>query len=152
MSDILHREAYAGRREYSGVEVAFPPIVDPATWEKAQAAIRQRRSEPTGQTRHIYTLQSLVSCSECGRRFIARTKNGVSPSPIRYYLCGGKGDDGEKCRKTRHIRADRLERLVWDLLADFLLNPDAMRAVVETATAPDVLNRTSGRLSGTLPV
>ena len=150
--NILNREAYAGRSEYNGVAVAFPPIVEPAAWDKAQAAIRKRRFERTGQTRHTYTLQSLVECVECGRRFTARTKtkptkaNGLRPIPTRYYECGGSRD-GVKCRKTRYVRADRLEELVWGLLEDLLLDPDTMRGAVEKATSPDTLDRDIRQIS-----
>ena len=136
---ILHEPAYGGSREYSGVAVDFPPIVEREVFERARALIRRRRSQPTGHTRHNYSLQSKVECLVCGRRFIARTKNGVSPNPIRYYVCGGS-PDGAKCRKTRHVRAERLEALVWGLLADLLLDPAMIRAVVETATEPDTLD------------
>ena len=137
---ILHEVAYGGSREYSGIAVDFPPIVEREVFEQARALIRRRRSQPTGHTRHNYSLQSKVECLVCGRRFVARTKNGVSPAPLRYYVCGGS-PDGAKCRKTRHVRADRLEALVWGLLADLLADPDMIRTVIETATEPDALDR-----------
>jgi len=57
------------------IPVPFPPLVDEATWERAQAMKRERRSLAKRNTRSFYLLQHLMVCEECGLRFTARTNN-----------------------------------------------------------------------------
>ena len=136
---ILGREVYAGSRQYSGIAVPFPPIVTKPEWDKAQAARRKRISLSGGRRPHVYMLSHLAECIECGRKFAARTKGRPSQAPIRYYLCGG-GRDGTRCRSTRYIRAEKLEEVVWAEVEALLMDPELLRAALESAKDSDELS------------
>ncbi len=142
---ILRREVYTGSREYSGVAVPFPPIVPKSQWDKAQAARRKRTSLSGGRRPHVYMLSYLAECTECGRKFIARTKSKVSRAPLRYYLCGG-GQVGVRCRSTRHIRAEKLEETVWTEVEGLLMSPELLRAALKSAKDSDELEEDIAQL------
>ena len=136
---ILRRESYAGSRDYSGIAVPFPPIVPKPQWDKAQAARRKRISLSGGRRPHVYMLTHLAECIECGRKFAASTRGRPSQAPIRYYLCGG-GRDGTRCRSPRYIRAEKLEEVVWAEVEALLMDPELIRAALESGKDSDELD------------
>ena len=83
--------------EETWIEVVVPPLVDEATWERAQQLKKQRLAASKRNTKVFYLLQHLLRCSECGLRFRAKAKWGDSnrsngkvyryeaPTPLRYY-------------------------------------------------------------------
>ena len=94
------------------IPLAYPPLVDEATWQRAQEIKRERRNLAKRNTRSFYLLQHLLICEECNLRFTARTynrktvrKNGRSyqyeyATPSRFYKCQGMHGHGLKCGIT----------------------------------------------------
>jgi site-specific DNA recombinase len=51
--------------------VRVPTIIDPQTWELAQAQLARNRERATRHnTKHAYLLRSLLICGRCGRRMV----------------------------------------------------------------------------------
>jgi len=132
-----------GRKRFSQPEetwirVAYPPLVDETTWERAQALKRERRSRAKRNTRSFYLLQHLLVCEECGLGFTVRTnhrssvrKNGHTyqyeyAKPRRYYKCRGMQDHGTQCRDHPFVKADGIEELVWSEVAKVLQAPETI--------------------------
>ena len=94
-------------------------------------------------TKLFYLLQHLVRCAECGylmgcqanRRQTSRRKgkNYIYDldTPRRYYNCYGMLNEGVKCREHSHIRAERLEEVVWGEVKRLLENPGLIVASIE---------------------
>jgi len=118
------------------IPLTYPPLVDEATWQRAQEIKQERRSLAKRNTRSFYLLQHLLICEECNLRFTARTnnrnmvrKNGRSyyyeyVTPSRYYKCHGMHRHGLKCRERSYLKAGPLEELVWSEVAKVLKHPD----------------------------
>ena len=51
--------------------------------------------------------------------------------PRRYYRCYGMENEGVKCRERPHIRAERLEALVWGEVKKVLENPGVIVAGIK---------------------
>ena len=117
------------------IAVAVPPLVDVETWDRAQRLKKERLRGSRRNTKVFYLLQHMMRCAECGTLLGARstwtatrTRNGKRqryrmPSPRRYYCCYG-WDRQVPCRERSHIRAERLERLVWREVSHVLRNPE----------------------------
>ena len=131
------------RPEEEWVEVPFPQIVDEETWELAQQAKKQRLTHSGRNTKLFYLLQHLVRCAECGylmgcranRRQTSRRKGKAYiydlDTPRRYYRCYGMENEGVQCRERPHIRAERLEALIWGEVKKVLENPGVIVAGIE---------------------
>ena len=117
------------------ISVPVPPVVDEETWERAQRLKKERLRGSRRNTKVFYLLQHMMRCAECGTLLGARStwtttrvRNGKRqrhrmPSPRRYYCCYGS-DRAVKCRERSHIRAERLEGLVWREVSEVLRNPE----------------------------
>lgn len=86
---------------FARVEGAFPAIVDPESWERAQS-LRQARSEmrAAGESRPSYSdyfLSGLAVC-QCGASMAGKSVGGR-----RYYLCSGRKRHGRSACDAGHI-------------------------------------------------
>ena len=121
------------------IAVPVPPLVDEETWEGAQAAKRARYSAARRNTRVLYLLQHLLRCTECGRKFRAlsrwrthATRGGRRVAydlkvPLRYYACTGSALR-LRCREKPTIKAERLEKRVWEEVKGVLQGPSVIVA------------------------
>jgi len=103
---MLSRRWYVGELEtISGVwRLAHEPIVDVATWERTQAALRSRRNggrkaSPDSRTAG-WLGRGLLTCGLCGRKLGAAWSERWS-----YYRCHGRGAG---CT-ARPVRVDALD-------------------------------------------
>ena len=131
------------RPEDEWVEVPFPSVVDEEIWDLAQEAKKRRLSQSGRNGKIFYLLQHLVRCAECGylmgcranRRQTAKRDGKVYryelDPPRRYYRCYGMENEGVKCRERPHIRAERLEALVWGEVKKVLENPGVIVTGIE---------------------
>ena len=125
------------------IKVPFPPLVDEQTWDRAQAIKKQRKTQSTRNTKIFYLLQHLVRCAECGRLFACKstTRRTVKSNgsiykynlktPYRHYHCYGMLSEGLRCRERSHIKAGRLEELVWSQVKEMIQNPELIVAGIE---------------------
>ena len=135
------------RPEDEWVGIPFPPLVDDEIWEQAQEAKNRRLTRSGRNTKIFYLLQHLVRCAECGflmgcranRRQTSRRKGkdyiSDLDTPRRYYGCYGMLNEGLRCREHSHIRAERLEGVVWSEVKKVMENPDLIVASIEAMDA-----------------
>ena len=141
--EVRHRRM---RPRDEWVEVAFPPIVDDATWDQAQE-IRRRNARINARTgaNLKFPLRGLVWCGSCGGRFVShgrssnlkryRRKDGTVSEkrvnyPSRRYRCLKSTRKLTDCPK-RSVSAIRLESAVWSKIEELLSSKSAMRALIE---------------------
>ena len=144
----------AGERIYpqpedKWIEVPFPPLVDEETWDRAQAIKKQRTVRSKRNTKIFYLLQHLVSCAECGLMFACRSsthtyfrrkgkvRKQARGTPQRHYHCYGMLREDMDCRKPAMIRAEQLEKLVWNQVKEMVQNPELIVAGIESLDAHD---------------
>jgi site-specific DNA recombinase len=112
------------------VESAAPAIIPVELFEKAQrqlqrnAAVARKLYQPTSRR---YLLRTLVKCGECGLGMGAAHRRSVcQKSAYLYYDCKGRVPltcgRVTKCA-SRHVRADRLDAVVWNSLCELLTTP-----------------------------
>jgi hypothetical protein len=102
-------------------------LIDPGTWEQAQAIGQQRRNtDDTGHRRstagRLYPYRARIHCNQCTRRMQGIARNDrTGATTYTYYLCPTQHrnpDDQE--RHPGHIRAAVRETVFTASLSDFL--------------------------------
>jgi site-specific DNA recombinase len=107
-----------------------PAILPVELFEKAQlqlhrnAEVARKMYQPTSRR---YLLRTLVKCGECGLGMVAAHQRSVCKKyDYLYYACKGHSPltcgRETKCR-SRRVRADRLDAIVWNSLCELLNTP-----------------------------
>lgn len=105
------------------VVVKVPPIVDEATWQRAQDAVGRNKTRGLRRTRHVYLLEKLGACGACGGVLWMQTSDG-GRHPARYI-----------CKNRRNVRPGQpkcmapsalvsvVDSMVWDAVCAELNDP-----------------------------
>ncbi len=111
------------KAEADHVAVAVDAIIDEATFDAVQAALRAKNPKalPPRVVTGPILLTGIATCASCGGGMTLRTgKTGR----YRYYTCSTCARQGKSACKGRSIPMDKLDRLVTERLADRLLTPE----------------------------
>jgi site-specific DNA recombinase len=119
-----NRRSRAQRPPEEWIPVRVPAIIDPETWELAQAQLARNKERATRHnTKHAYLLRSLLICGRCGRRLIGHwsATGGRYVCLARYprpapWSCDGRSD-----------QAAKIEPLIWDYVRDLLADPTLLQ-------------------------
>lgn len=107
---MLKNPLYKG--EYHGVKEYCEPYLTEERWNLIQRLISKRNYTPPTETR-AYVFSSLVTCAECGRTMVGKTKNGRA-----YYSCPNHGMN--LCSHAHMIREDFLEEYMVSMMDEYL--------------------------------
>jgi site-specific DNA recombinase len=112
------------RPQSDWIPVRVPALIDPETWEQAQAQlVRNRERAQRHNTQHRYLLRSLLVCGRCGRRMIGTwsAQGGRYICALRYprYVPGA-------CM-GRSLGATTIEPQVWNHVQTLLSDPEVLR-------------------------
>lgn len=140
---ILTNQAYrgvflfrrAGPRE--AAELSCPPLVSPLEWESAREALRVNSLDSRRSAKREYLLKGLIKCGRCGRTYCGDGSGGKGGR--FYYRCAGSSSGragGIPCR-SRSLRADLLEELVWEDICRYLLGTPGLLVRVGLRAGPD---------------
>lgn len=141
--EVTHRRF---NPEDEWIPVAFPVVVEPELWDRAQVLRKQsaRLNAPTGANLK-FLLHGLVRCGDCGGRFVGNGRSGYNKryrrkdgslyekrvnSPARSYRCLSTAKRQTACAK-RSISALQLEGLVWRTVTELLSDPAAIHDLME---------------------
>lgn len=99
------------RKTGNDIVISCPAIISSEVWQRVQDRLAKNKRWSSGNTKEFYLLQKLAWCKECGKMFICGNNNGG-----RYYVCYGTRfyPHRYECRKPHTIKADLLEKQVWD--------------------------------------
>ena len=130
-----NRRGRALRPREEWIPVRVPALVDPETWELAQAQlVRNRERSPRNNTRHPYLLRGLLVCGRCGRRLVG--SRGLPGTTSGRYVCPARAPrqvpwhcDGAS------VSATKLEPQIWAYVRDLLGAPEVLRAKYEAGRA-----------------
>lgn len=123
----LYRGEYGYGRKGERLTLAVPALVTPEQWERSNAALLRRfkGSGRAGSLAHIYHLQGVARCGECGS-----TMSAHSPTPRdgavrhRYYHCRGTLKiAGRRCDHRRSYPIEVLHGVVEEGLTRLLGEP-----------------------------
>ena len=124
LPELRHRKTRKERRpqdEWIALPEATPPLIPRELFDAADAQLMKRG--PTHRSpKYSYLLSGRATCS-CGSRL-----HGYSCRGNRYYRCPRTKDS--LC-DARLVKADELEKLVWDEVKRVLLNPQLILAHIE---------------------
>ena len=115
--------------ETDQVAVAVEPIIDATAFDAVQAMLHARnpRVTPPRVVSGPILLTGLATCASCGGGMTLRTgKSGR----YRYYTCVTCVKQGTSACKGRSIPMEKLDRLVTERLADRLLTPERVDALL----------------------
>jgi site-specific DNA recombinase len=110
-----------------------PAIITPEVFDKAQLQLArnaERARKMYQPTSRRYLLRTLVKCGECGLGLVAiRQLSKCQKYEYLYYEC--KGHQPLNCGRTtkcrsRNVRADRLDGVVWQELSQLLHQPEVL--------------------------
>jgi len=122
---LLHEPVYRGVHEWGkGEKVtrSVPALVSETTWYAAQEALKLNTKANKGNSKHDHLLKSLVKCGFCRRAMIALHSHRYGEAQYNY-RCSGKIDPELtiKCA-SGYPNVAWLESLVWNTLADWIVN------------------------------
>ena len=147
VTDILLNPVYAGANAYGRhakadtrlkakerwtvVPGVRKPMVDPATFEKAQALLGRATTPPTDKLPCRYPLSGLVRCEKCGSAMCG-TSMQRGKKLYRYYRCNGNAHGGGRRCPGAMVRADLLEKAVEEKVRGLARNGSTAQTAVET--------------------
>jgi len=112
------------REEWLPVNV--PAIIPRETWERAQEKLAEARRLWAGRPKERYLLSGLVACRDCGGRMHG-SKFNVWGRRERHYTCRiNSAGRRSGCPGHRRVRADKLEKAVWEIVVECLRDPEAL--------------------------
>ena len=137
LNTILNNPFYIGTRLYKvkgydplTIENATEPIIDSATWYKAQNRIKSsKKVEPRKRSNRRYALTGKIECANCGAHFHGghKTSKKNSPRDYAYYICCNRSS--RRTCLAKSIRKDKLEAYCLQQIREHILNEEAMRSI-----------------------
>ncbi len=115
---------FAPREQWIELPDVTPAIITEDNFKKAQDALVATRSRRPLKPKAAYLLTGFIKCAKCGSPVGGTTLNGK----YRYYKCRGTAPTytrGIIC-KCAYMRADELERQVWQLLVRMFTSPETV--------------------------
>src|SRR5579859_2181955 len=115
------------------IPIPVPALIDPATFERAQEQLaRNAALSFRHNTKYSYLLRCLLTCHGCGLAMFGRQYPATATQPGKcYYTCHGKdrilSARAERCPQ-RQVKAEELERAVWDHVVRLLADPARLLA------------------------
>ncbi len=127
-------EARSGRRKSESEQVfaEVPAIIEPRVFERVQSLLKERnpRVTPPRMVSGPILLTGLAVCASCHGAMTLRTGTSRSGQIHRYYACSTCARQGKTVCKGRSIRMDKLDALVTGQLAERLLEPQRLGAML----------------------
>ena len=114
------------------IAIPVPPLIDQDTWDRAQAQLaRNAVLSFRNNRKHNYLLRCLLTCGECGLAMYGITRKAADGREFGYYRCAGKDcvstARSSPCPRAQ-VKADDLEKTVWDHVVGLLSDPDRLFA------------------------
>jgi len=101
-----------------------PPIITEEMFKRTQEAIEQAKQSRPIKPNAAYLLTGFIKCPKCGSPIGGTTMSGK----YRYYKCRGAvptATRGKICDAS-YIKADELEKSVWNKVLEMLSNPQTL--------------------------
>lgn len=125
---------YRLKAEAEHVYCDADPIISSALFDAVQRRLKSRnpRVAPPRTVGGPILLTGLATCASCGGGMTLRSGTSRTGEIYRYYSCNSAIKMGKTACKGRSIRMDKLDTLVTEHLADRLLDPERLSAMLTT--------------------
>lgn len=104
------------------IAIPCPAIISQSDFDLAQVRLQRNKELAQRNCKNQYLLRGLVRCELCGYGLVGHLSKSTA-----YYYCNGslsRPQYDPTCRcSLKYIRADRLEKRVWDKLMERISNP-----------------------------
>jgi DNA invertase Pin-like site-specific DNA recombinase len=100
--------------EWQIVDQAHEALIDPKTFDQAQAILKQR-SKPGASRRVLHPLTGILVCGRCGQGMVCQ-KRTYQGKEYRYYICKTYHKYGRTACSQRNVNADRIEQEIARIL------------------------------------
>ncbi|WHY86323.1 recombinase family protein [Neobacillus novalis] len=115
------------------VKGSHEAIIYEETWNKAQEIAKERATGTPRQYTGTFPLTRLARCPECGSYMTScyggtKRKDGTKP---RYYCCGEYHNKGKAVCHSNSIRADWLEKEVFDRLTKAMMSDEIITDITQ---------------------
>jgi site-specific DNA recombinase len=134
------------------IEIPVPAIVSAETFEYAHELLERNRQLSRRNTKEPTLLQGLLVCRECGYS-LCKVSSPTTKRRLYYYRCLGSDnhrfDNGRVC-KSRPIRQDYLDELVWEHVIGLLEDPVLIGEEIERRHQEALNSKSTQRRRDTL--
>ena len=122
-SKIYKTKTFTDKDEQFRHEDFCEPIIDKATWDKAQFLLGQRAEiKPRSHTGHkLHRYAGIIKCADCGASMIARTRK-VNGREYVEYTCNSSHRYGSRYCTPHTIRESQLDKYVAEELRSWQAN------------------------------
>jgi site-specific DNA recombinase len=121
------------RPREQGIEIQVPAIVSEQTFARVARRLADNKRFASRNSKVPSLLQGLAACSSCGYGYY-RTSTRTTNKKIYYYRCLGSDDYRYENRRVcgnKPVRADYLDKVVWDHITGLLADPQLVRAEID---------------------
>ena len=104
-------------------------LIDSKMFQIAQQQLKRNSDLSPRNAKRLYLLKGLARCGFCGSPFQGTPCHGKY-----YYRCGNRHrtfPEPKACRESSMLKADDLEKLVWDTFCEMIHNPKIVLEQVE---------------------
>jgi site-specific DNA recombinase len=150
------KSSHVRRPRTQWMEVRIPTIIDDNLQTQVHACLKRHAHFSPRNTKREYLLKGLIKCGLCGLGMEAAYKRFKGRYDYEYYWyhCRGRRtavNTGRDCKcTTKNVRANELDRIVWETIVSWLRSPTMLREEVTswraTRTSSSSLAREQVRL------
>lgn len=147
VSSLLHNRSYVGEWEYrkrtdrrkvggkttftvttpdQRIAIAIPALVSLDDFNRVQETMKENFTFSPRNAKYPYLLRALITCGECGRRYIGMG-SGRPRWYKHFYRCSSHvSAAGRVPCAGKAVRADRLDAMIWEQCLGFINDPGAV--------------------------
>lgn len=126
------------------VPITIPQIIDIDTWRKASFQLAKSKRIYKRSMKEQYLLSGLLKCGICGGTIFGRSTYKGGQLKNKYYCCINKYNYNitieERC-KSKLIKADELEQLIWGTVKAWILNEKKISEVIQRKQASKSIDK-----------
>jgi site-specific DNA recombinase len=116
------------------IAIPVPALVSAETFARAAHRLQDNKRFASRNSKVPSLLQGLAACTSCGYGYYRSHTTTSAGNKIYYYRCLGSDNyryEGGRVCANRPVRADYLDRVVWDHITGLLADPHLIRAEID---------------------
>ena len=116
------------------ISIEVPAIIDRKTFDEVQKTLQAKnpQANPPRTVTGPILLTGLAHCASCGGAMTLRTGTSKNRNVYRYYSCSSAARIGKTACRGRSIPMEKLDHLVTEHVADRILVPDRLEALLQS--------------------